>query len=137
KDFVVYLIDPSTGDASFYVQVKSTKTGYRGSGSSRKLQVQVSKDDVKKLKQSNLPTYVVGIDIDLERGYVVAITQGSKGQISGIPTRKPLNCRTIKALWKEVDEYWKSRTMLPQKSLFSSGITAVNQVERNTFIEHR
>jgi hypothetical protein len=27
KDFVVYLIDPSTGDASFYVQVKATTTG--------------------------------------------------------------------------------------------------------------
>ena len=118
KDFIVKLIDSSTGDASFYVQVKSTRTGYRGSGFNRKLKVKVTRDDVEKRKELKLPAYVVGIDIDLVRGYLVAITQGTKGQISGIPIRKPLNCRTIKALWKEVDEYWKTRPTSLPKSLF-------------------
>jgi hypothetical protein len=117
-DFMVKLIDASTGGACFCVQVKATKTGYSGSGSNRKLKVKVSREDVKKLKQTKLPTYVVGIDIDKERGYVMAITQSSEDQISGIPTRKPLNCKTIKTLWKEVDDYWKTRPMLPEKSQF-------------------
>ncbi len=118
-DFLVELIEPTTGHAHFYVQVKSTRGRYSGEGAGRKLDVGVSAEDVERLKQIHAPTYVVGIDVEIVRGYIIAITQESSGVISGIPVRHPLNCRTLKALWKEVDEYWKARSVLAQRSKFS------------------
>jgi hypothetical protein len=46
---------------------------------------------VDKLKQIHAPTYVVGIDIDRQRGYIIGITQASTGGIYGIPVRHSLN----------------------------------------------
>ena len=74
---------------------------------------------VEKLKRIHAPTFVVGIDIDRVCGYIVAITQASAGGINGIPTSNSLNCRTLKALWKEVDNYWKAKNILTQKSKFA------------------
>ena len=119
KDFLVNLIEPDTGDACFYVQVKATTTGYTGAGANRKLNVQVTKEDVEKLKKVPAPAYVVGIDIDKECGFIIGITQASTGGLSGISTRHRLNCRTIKALWNEVNEYWRARKMLTRSSRFS------------------
>jgi hypothetical protein len=69
KDFTVYLIEPSCGEATFFVQVKATAQGYRGKGANRKLNVKVAKEDVAKLKRVTGPAYVAGIDIDLEVGF--------------------------------------------------------------------
>jgi hypothetical protein len=118
-DFMVELIEPTAGHAHFYVQVKATRSNYKGVGVSRKLDVNVNNEDVKKLKQIHAPAYVVGVDIDRVCGYIVAITQASTGGIHGIPVRNSLNCRTLKALWREVDDYWKAKTILAQKSRFS------------------
>ena len=52
-------------------------------------------------------------------GYIVAITQVSTGGIYGIPARNALNCRTLKALWKEVDDYWMAKSILTHKSRFA------------------
>src|SRR5262249_22511339 len=118
KDFVVNLIGASV-DACFYVQVKATLKGYVGSGPARKLRVKVSKRDVEKLKKAPGPAFVVGIDVASDRrGYVMAITETHTKGISGVPTKHPLNCRTLKALWKEVDDHWKSRQMTLRSSRF-------------------
>lgn len=119
KDFMVNLIEPASGDAPFYVQVKATTTGYTGTGPDRKLNVKVTKEDVEKLKHSAGLAYVVGVDIQGECGYLMAITKDVTGAISGIPTKHRINCDLIKKLWKEVDNYWKARKMLPRTSQFS------------------
>jgi hypothetical protein len=120
KDFLVNLIEPSSGDASCYIQVKATNEGYTGQGRKRKLKVGLSKEDVEKLKAVHARTYVVGIDIQKERGYILAITSATKRGFSRLPTKHPLNCKTIKALWNEVDDYWKSmKAMLPSSSALS------------------
>jgi hypothetical protein len=119
-DFIVKLIGSSQGEAFFFVQVKATTSGYTGSGADRKLNVAVKKADVQRLKKELAPTYVVGIDIDRNRGYITAITETSSGAISGIPTRNVLNCRSLKALWDEVDQYWRARSTLARGSRFSS-----------------
>src|ERR1700730_14836470 len=62
SDFIVELINPTSGHAQFYVQVKSTNGRYTGKRSSRKLDVDVTKNDVEKLKKIHAPAYVVGID---------------------------------------------------------------------------
>ena len=118
-DFLVELINPTCGHGHFYVQVKATTANYSGTGPSRKLDVQVTKDDVEKLKQIHAPCYVVGVDIENVRGYITAITQQNIVGISGILTRNSLTCANLKKLWKEVDDYWTAKSMLSASSKFS------------------
>jgi hypothetical protein len=118
-DFLVELIQPTSGHACFYVQVKATRGNYSGGGASRKLDVQVTKKDVYKLKQIHAPIYVAGIDVDNVRGYITSITQQNVTGISGISTSHSLNCRNLKKLWQEVDEYWRAKHMLAASSHFS------------------
>ncbi len=118
-DFLVDLIGPTAGHAQFYVQVKSTRGHYKGKGSNKKLDVTVPRKDVDRLKQHHAPVYVVGIDIDRECGYIVAVAQSTASRINGIPARHALNCRTPKALWKEVDDYWNAKSILARESRFS------------------
>src|SRR5207244_3644719 len=106
--------------ALFYVQVKSTRKGYKGSGRNRKLCVAVTRDDVKKLQAANAPAYVAGIDIEKEKGYLLAITSTMTRGVSGIPTRHPIHCKTIKTLWQEVDAYWSN---LKAKALATSRLS--------------
>jgi hypothetical protein len=119
RDYLVNLIDPSVIASLFYVQVKSTSKGYSGKGADKKLNVSVSKEDVRKLKQTAGPTYICGIDIVKGCGFLYAVTKTTRGPISGLPTRFRINCQLIRKLWKEVDDYWKNREMLPGTSQFS------------------
>jgi hypothetical protein len=119
KDFLANLVVPESGDAHFFVQVKATRSGYTGTGADEKLNVKVTKADAAKLKKVPAPTYVVGIDIVKECGFIIAITDETTGSISGITTRSRINCQVIKALWREVDAYWKARKMLATTSRFT------------------
>ncbi len=120
SDFTVRLIRPPVADAKFVVQVKATTQGYRGTGVNRKLAVQVSKDEVIKLKLTSSPAYVVGVDAVREKAYIVPITSRTPDlSISGISCRHPLGCNVYPALWKDVVTYWSSRDMSRQDSLLS------------------
>jgi hypothetical protein len=118
-DYLVELLDPPCGHAHFYVQVKATMANYSGTGMGRKLDVQVTKDDVDKLKRIRAPVYVAGIDIEGGRGYMAAIAKTMTTGISGIPTRNALNCRNLKALWDEVNAFWTAQQLLATPSKFS------------------
>jgi hypothetical protein len=119
-DFLVELINPTCGHGHFYVQVKATTANYSGTGTGRKLDVQVTKDDVEKLKQIHAPCYIVGVDIENVRGYIASITQQNTVGLSGISIRNSLTCPNLKRLWKEVDTYWTAKTMLAATSIFSN-----------------
>lgn len=119
KDFTVYLIEPDYTEATFFAQVKATSKGYSGKGVNRKLKANVSKKDVKKLKELTGPAYVVGIDIELDQGFIIAITEETGERLSGIPCRHKIDCDLIQKLWKEVTHYWTKRNMLAKKSMFS------------------
>jgi hypothetical protein len=119
KDFLVNLIEPESGDAHFFVQVKATRSGYTGTGPDEKPNVNVTRADIAKLKKVPAPTSVVGIDIVKECGFLIAITGETTGSLSGITTRFRINCRVIKALWNEVDTCWRARKMLAAASAFS------------------
>ena len=106
-DFLVELVNPTSGHAQFDVQVKATGANYIGKGSNRKIVAPVSRTDVSKLKRYRTPTCIVGIDIDNVRGYIKAVTQNVTGGISGISTKHILTCRNLRLLWKEVDDYWQ------------------------------
>ena len=109
-DMIVELFDPANIRSVFYVQVKSTTMGYSGTGASRRLVVRITQADVEKLKKYPGPAYVAGMDVASRRGYIAAIVSGLTGAIGGLPTRHPIDCRTIRALWAEVDAYWNSPT---------------------------
>ncbi|MBY0512384.1 MAG: hypothetical protein K2P78_00545 [Gemmataceae bacterium] len=119
KDFMVSLIAPSAGEATFFVQVKATTTGYTGTGAARKLRVKVGREAVQRLKAVPGPAYVVGVDIVAEAAFLLPITAATTGPINGIPTTHKLTCGTLKRLWQEVDDYWVARTTLPKTSAFS------------------
>jgi hypothetical protein len=119
KDFTVSLINPSSGEATFFAQVKATSKGYTGKGANRKLKVNVTRRDVSKLKQVTGPTYIAGIDTELEVGFLLAITDATADSLSGIPCRHRIDCKLIVKLWREIDRYWAKRNMRLKRSVFS------------------
>lgn len=118
KDFAVNLVEPSSGDAYFFVQVKATEGRYTGTGSKRRLGVKLTKKDMSKLKRSGGPAFVFGIDIVSERGYFVQISKKSPASLSGIPLRNRINCKNIRKIWESVNDYWINKKMLPDDSPF-------------------
>jgi hypothetical protein len=117
-DFLVRLHWTTSGDATFYVQVKATRRGYSGKGDRRKLRVSVSRKDVKKLQALRVPVYVVGIDIDEEVGFVMAVPRVVTKGLSGVPVTYPINCETIRMLWDEVEAYTNARPTVSEHSRF-------------------
>lgn len=116
-DFEVGLEDLNIAEmAHFYVQVKATIRKYSGKGSKRKLNVNVSKKDIRKLKNNPGPTYVVGVDVIDEKVYIVPILKGGPSKIRGLPIRRELDCATIRLLWDEVRDYWKENRRPLKKS---------------------
>ena len=120
-DFHVDLLKPSIEKAYCFVQVKATNQGYLGTGVTRKLNVKITKSDVLKLRKVPAPTYIVGIDTTkpMGQGFIMAIDRSVTKGINGLPTKYPFDCRALKKLWAEVDDYWKARNMLMAKSVFS------------------
>jgi hypothetical protein len=110
-DFEVVLIDSTVFRAVCYVQVKATaKAGrYSGTGNSRRLMVRLPNADAKKLGTMKLPAYVVGIDVISGAAYIRHVPAGAKKGFQGISCRRPLNCRAIRRLWQEVENFWNSR----------------------------
>jgi hypothetical protein len=105
KDFTVYCIEPSCGEATFFVQVKATSKGCVGKGRGKKLKAKVTEQDVKKLKSVTGPAFIAGIDIEAEEGYLVAVTRRSPKKYSGIPCRHKIDCALIEKVWAEVEQY--------------------------------
>jgi hypothetical protein len=119
-DFIVHLIEPTTGGAVFYAQVKATNGKYVGTGRTRRLKVKLSARDTAGLKQAPGPAFLVGIDITTRRGYFVQLTARSPKSYSSLPLRHRLNCRNLKKIWQQVDAYWGARSMLPAGSEFDA-----------------
>jgi hypothetical protein len=120
KDFMVNLIEPTCGDAVFYVQVKATNGKYIGTGRGRRLKIKLSKKDTAKLKNAPGPVFLVGIDVASKKGYFVQLSARSPQSFSSLPLRHRLNCRSIKKIWQKVDNYWITRSMLPASSEFDA-----------------
>lgn len=118
-DFLVELTGTSGGTPFFFVQVKTTSTGYttdkRGN---RKLKVRVTRGDLLRMKNYPAPTYVIGIDEATQVGYIVSTNGDCPATLNGLPTTHELNCANLAALWQEVTTYWAVRNMLMPTSRF-------------------
>ena len=107
-DYLVELVGKE--EWFFFIQVKATTLGYRGTASSKRLNVSVPKENVARLAASPVPTYVVGIDERKKHGYILSVNEPRKG-IGSLPATHKLDCETLRRLWQEVHDFWSSRDM--------------------------
>lgn len=104
-DFYVELLYDAESPLHFFVQVKSTRTGYTRRGG--RLRVRVSGRDLQRLAGYGAPTYIVGIDEPAERGYIVSAHAESRAGFSSMSTAHPLEGDVLVRLRDEVEEYWR------------------------------
>jgi hypothetical protein len=115
-DFLVELVGSEA--CFFFVQVKSTRQGYRRGRGTRRLRVNVSGEDVQRMVDSPIPAYVAGIDEPKKVGYLLSMNEPRQTGLGGIPARHPLNCGNLRRLWQEVQSFWASRDMVLAGSHF-------------------
>ncbi|HEX8904153.1 MAG TPA: hypothetical protein VF771_04885 [Longimicrobiaceae bacterium] len=104
-DYFVELFEPGDVAAFFLAQVKTTREGYTRDN---RLKVAVSRADLERLATYPAPTYVVGIDIVEQRGYIVAATGATRAGFSSMCTDYPLTPNTLAILRDEVEAFGQS-----------------------------
>ena len=114
-----YLVELVGSEAYFFfVQVKATRQGYRQGGRTRRLRVNVDREDVHRMVASPIPAYVVGIDEPQEVGYLLSMNESRQAGLGGLPARHLLDCGNLQRLWQEVQNFWASRNMVLTGSHF-------------------
>lgn len=119
-DYLVELTNVEECTPFFFVQVKTTRLGYTGGRIEPRLKVKVDRETIEKIKKYPAPTYLVGIDEQKARSFIIPVLDGMSGGFSSMTTRYPLNCSNLKKLWREVSDYWRGREMRMQDSIFST-----------------
>ena len=108
-----YLVELVGSEAHFFfVQVKSTRQGYRHGGGTKRLRVNVDREDVQRMVAAPVPAYVVGIDEPQEVGYLLSMNEPRQTGLGGLPARHLLDCGNLPRLWQEVRDFWASRDMM-------------------------
>ncbi|MGH7173525.1 MAG: DUF4365 domain-containing protein [Gemmataceae bacterium] len=102
----------------FFVQVKSTRRGYRSGRGIRRLRVNVDREDVRRMADSPIPAYVVGIDEPQEVGYLLSMNEPRRAGLGGLPARHLLDGGNLQRLWHEVQHFWARRNVLLVNSYF-------------------
>jgi hypothetical protein len=115
-DYIVELVGREA--YFFFVQVKSTRQGYRQGGREKRLRVNVARADSQRMVASPIPAYVVGIDEPQEAGYVLSMNVPRQTGLGGLPARHVLDCGNLQRLWNEILEFWESRNMVLEGSHF-------------------
>jgi hypothetical protein len=114
-----YLVELVGSEAYFFfVQVKTTKLGYRSGRGARRLRVNVSREDVQRMIASPVPTYLVGIDEPQEMGYLLSMNEPKQAGLGGLPAKHLLDCDNLEKLWQEVHGFWATRNMVLAGSHF-------------------
>jgi hypothetical protein len=115
-DYLVELVNAGDSVPYFLVQAKSTRKGFTKRG--RRLIVEVSEEDVRRMVRCPFPTYLVGTDEPNDRAYVVSVHGKMVGPISSMPSRYPLTPGTLRRLWEEVAAHWKRLDAAGKASAF-------------------
>jgi hypothetical protein len=115
-DFIVELVGVGSTTPYFFVQVRSTRQGY--THREKRLKVQVSAGEMRKLVSYPAPTYIVGIDENQEFGYIISANGERLSGLSSLSTNFPLNKETQEQLWQEVRDFWEALTVRPMVSKF-------------------
>ena len=112
-DFIVELVDHPT--YYFFVQVKGTTQGY--TKDTDRLKVQVSQDDIDRMVAYPAPTYIVGIDVSLGRGFLLSANE-PRDRVASLTTSFEITCDALRVLQDEVHLFWSSRDMVLTDSRF-------------------
>lgn len=116
-DFLVELLGVGERTFFFFAQVKTTRKALTKKDS--RLRVEMAGIDVRRASLVAAPTYLVGIDEVTEIGYLHPILDGMKDDVPSISTGFPLDCTNLARLHAEVEQFWASRDMKRQTSVFS------------------
>jgi hypothetical protein len=101
----------------FFVQVKATTLGY--TERENRLKVQMNVERVRGLAAYPAPTYLVGIDENMEKGYLVSVNGEQQTSLSSLSTAFPLNVSSNRRrLWEEVRAFWEIPTQPKLDSAF-------------------
>jgi hypothetical protein len=116
----VELVDGGDKTPFFFVQVKTTRKDYTKKQIPPRLRVEVSETDVQRMVSYPAPTYVVGVHEDHERAFIIAVHGTMSEAIASITTAHELNVETLRRLWDEVRDFWRSHEMTQKTSSFSN-----------------
>ncbi|NEP12601.1 MAG: DUF4365 domain-containing protein [Symploca sp. SIO2C1] len=103
-DFIVELVGSRSIVPYFFVQVKTTRTGY--TKKLNRLKVKVPQGQINALALYPAPTYIIGIDEIEEKGYVASANGEHLTSLSSLSTNFPINTPNREVLWKEVNDFW-------------------------------
>jgi hypothetical protein len=116
-DFLVELIGVVDFTPYFFVQVKTTRTGY--TNQQERLRTKIAGQDLKRLAVYPAPTYVVAIDEIKESGFIISANGEWCDNMSSVSTRFPLDENNQDLLWREVKKYWEKSRLSKLKSSFT------------------
>jgi hypothetical protein len=119
-DFLVELVDAGEKTPFFFVQVKATRKQLTKPQTPSRLRVEVSDKDVRRMSAFPAPTYVVGVQEDDERAFIVSVHGDMREGISSITTSHEVTSATLKLLWDEVQAFWHARDMTRTTSSFTN-----------------
>jgi len=103
-DYVCELIGPwRTFKPFFFVQVKATMNGYTHEDG--RLKVAISATRARALQRFKVPVYLVGVDADSERVFIVGVA-GRVASLSSMHTGTELDVSGRRKLWGEVRQFW-------------------------------
>lgn len=105
SDFYVELFNTNKPMFCFF-QVKSTSKGY--TKREKKLKANITKADLEKLSNLPAPSYVIGIDEQEKKGFIISANGVTIKAINTLPTIYPINEENIKKLWNEVKDFWEN-----------------------------
>lgn len=108
-DLIVDILDPKEASLGFFfVQVKATNAA---KPKAKTLAVKIELLKYNHLAQIPAPTFLVGVDIDAEKVYLVCAARPEKKAFSSICKKFDLKDDNVRvALYKEVKEYWKKHS---------------------------
>ena len=118
-DLIVDVLDPESEPIGFFfAQVKSTQSASRAGA---RLSLTVDIERYRRLTRLRAPAYLIGVDVENARSYIIAATPPAPDAAPSIPRDYPLTDDKIRvALYREVVAYWAPRRRR-HKSEFHNG----------------
>jgi hypothetical protein len=105
-DFIVDALDPEENSLGFFfVQVKAAS---QARPNSRTLRLELELLKYNKLASIPVPTFLIGVDTQTERAFLIAASRTLQKAFSSITKRHDLLDESVRVgLYKEVIEYWR------------------------------
>ncbi len=110
-DFLVGLTGTGSTTPFFFAQVKATRQGYRSRDGRLKMG-RLSREELLAIARYPAPTYLFGIDVIRECGFILSVNEEEYSHLNGFPTAYPINPENRSRLWHEVKRYWERRRRL-------------------------